>query len=40
MVVSQEEAKESGMEVVTGELSGVDRHPATIPDAQKQKIEG
>jgi len=37
--VTQEEAVSSGMDVVVGTFSGINRHPATIPDAQKQFVK-
>ena len=37
--VTEEQAKESGIEVVIGTFSGMNRHPATIPDAQKQFVK-
>ena len=37
--VTQEEAQEAGMDVVVGSFSGVNRHPATIPGAQKQFVK-
>jgi len=37
--VTQEEAIQSGMDVVVGTFSGMNRHPATIPDAQKQFVK-
>ena len=37
--VTQEEAIQSGMDVVVGTFSGMNRHPSTIPDAQKQFVK-
>ncbi len=37
--VTQEEAIKSGMDIVVGTFSGMNRHPATIPDAQKQFVK-
>jgi len=37
--VTEDEAKEAGMDVVVGSFSGVNRHPATIPGAQKQFVK-
>ncbi len=37
--VTQDEAQEAGMDVVIGTFSGVNRHPATIPGAQKQFVK-
>jgi len=37
--VTEEEAKEAGMEIVVGSFSGFNRHPATIPGAQKQFVK-
>jgi len=37
--VTEDEAKESGMDVVVGTFSGMNRHPATIPGAQKQFVK-
>jgi len=37
--VTEDEAIESGMDVVVGTFSGVNRHPATIPGAQKQYVK-
>ena len=37
--VTEDEAKEAGMDVVVGEFSGMNRHPATIPGAQKQFVK-
>lgn len=37
--VTQEEAKSSKIDVVVGTFEGVNRHPATIPGAQKQFVK-
>ena len=37
--VTEEEAIESGTDIVVGTFSGVNRHPATIPGAQKQYVK-
>jgi len=37
--VTEDEANESGMDVVVGVFSGMNRHPATIPGAQKQFVK-
>ena len=37
--VTEDEAVESGMDVVVGTFSGMNRHPATIPGAQKQFVK-
>jgi pyruvate/2-oxoglutarate dehydrogenase complex dihydrolipoamide dehydrogenase (E3) component len=37
--VTEDEAKEVGMDVVIGSFSGMNRHPATIPGAQKQLVK-
>ena len=37
--VTEEEAKSAGIDVVVGSFSGVNRHPATIPDAQQQFVK-
>ena len=37
--VTEDEAKEAGMDVVVGTFSGMNRHPATIPGAQKQFVK-
>ena len=37
--VTEDEAREAGMDVVVGTFSGVNRHPATIPGAQKQSVK-
>lgn len=37
--VTEDEAKEAGMDVVVGEFGGLNRHPATIPGAQKQFVK-
>ena len=37
--VTEEEAKNAGLDVVVGSFSGLNRHPATIPDAQKQFVK-
>jgi len=37
--VTEDEAIASGMDVVVGSFSGMNRHPATIPDAQKQYVK-
>ena len=37
--VTEDEAREAGMDVVVGTFSGMNRHPATIPGAQKQSVK-
>ncbi len=37
--VTEDEARESGMDIVVGTFSGMNRHPATIPGAQKQFVK-
>ena len=37
--VTEEEAKNAGLDVVVGSFSGLNRHPATIPDAQRQFVK-
>ena len=37
--VTEDEARLAGMDVVVGEFSGVNRHPETIPGAQKQYVK-
>jgi len=37
--VTEEEARAAGIDVVVGTFSGVNRHPATIPDAHKQFVK-
>lgn len=37
--VTEDEAKEAGMDVVIGTFGGINRHPATIPGAQKQFVK-
>ncbi|MFW5782036.1 MAG: FAD-dependent oxidoreductase [Candidatus Muiribacteriaceae bacterium] len=37
--ITEMEAKEEGLQVVTATFEGVDRHPGTIPDAGKQKVK-
>ena len=37
--VTEDEAIESGMDIVVGTFSGMNRHPATIPGAQKQFVK-
>lgn len=37
--VTEDEAIEVGMDIVVGTFSGMNRHPATIPDAQKQFVK-
>jgi len=37
--VTEDEANEAGMDVVVGTFSGMNRHPATIPGAQKQFVK-
>ena len=37
--VTEEEAKNAGLDVVVGSFSGLNRHPETIPDAQKQFVK-
>ena len=37
--VTEDEAKEVGMDVVIGTFSGLNRHPSTIPGAQKQFVK-
>ena len=37
--VSEGEAQEAGIDVVIGSFGGMNRHPATIPDAQKQFVK-
>jgi len=37
--VTQDEAKDAGMDVVVGTFSGMNRHPATIPGAQRQFVK-
>jgi len=37
--VTEDEAIESGMDVVVGTFSGMNRHPVTIPGAQKQFVK-
>jgi len=37
--ITEDEAKVSGIDVVVGKFSGMNRHPATIPGAQKQFVK-
>ncbi len=37
--VTEEEAKNAKLDVVVGSFSGLNRHPETIPDAQKQFVK-
>jgi len=37
--VTEDEAREAGMDIVVGIFSGMNRHPATIPGAQKQFVK-
>ena len=37
--VTQDQAKKAGIDVVIGSFSGLNRHPATIPGAQKQFVK-
>ena len=37
--VTEDESTEAGMDVVVGTFSGMNRHPATIPGAQKQFVK-
>jgi len=37
--VTEDEAEEAGMDVVVGTFSGMNRHPSTIPGAQKQFVK-
>ncbi|MEA3227884.1 MAG: FAD-dependent oxidoreductase [Campylobacterota bacterium] len=37
--VTEEQAKEAGIDIVVGSFSGMNRHPATIPGAQKQFVK-
>ncbi len=37
--VTEDEARAAGMDVVVGTFSGMNRHPATIPGAQKQLVK-
>jgi len=37
--VTEAQAKEAGIDVVTGSFTGMNRHPATIPGAQKQFVK-
>ncbi len=37
--VTEDEAREAGADVVVGTFSGMNRHPATIPGAQKQFVK-
>ncbi len=37
--VTEVEAKKAGMDIVVGTFSGINRHPATIPGAQKQFVK-
>jgi len=37
--VTEDEANEAGMDIVVGTFSGMNRHPATIPGAQKQFVK-
>ena len=37
--VTQEEAQRAGIDVVVGSFTGINRHPVTIPDAQKQFVQ-
>ena len=37
--ITEDEAKSSGIDVVVGDFSGMNRHPATIPGAQKQFVK-
>jgi len=37
--VTEDEAKCANIDIVVGTFSGVNRHPATIPDAQKQFVK-
>jgi pyruvate/2-oxoglutarate dehydrogenase complex dihydrolipoamide dehydrogenase (E3) component len=37
--VTQEQAKSAGLDIVVGKFSGMNRHPATIPGAQRQFVK-
>lgn len=37
--ITEEEALAEGMDIVTGVFEGIDKHPATIPNCQKQKVK-
>jgi len=37
--ITEDEARESGIEIVVGTFGGMNRHPATIPGAQKQFVK-
>ena len=37
--MTEEQARDAGIEIVVGSFSGINRHPATIPDAQKQFVK-
>ncbi|MEA2046982.1 MAG: FAD-dependent oxidoreductase [Campylobacterota bacterium] len=37
--LTEAEAKASGIDIVTGSFRGINRHPATIPGAQKQLVK-
>ncbi len=37
--VTEDEARAAGMDIVVGTFSGMNRHPATIPGAQKQLVK-
>ena len=37
--VTERQAKEAGIDVVVGSFGGINRHPATIPGAQKQFVK-
>jgi len=37
--VTEDETREAGMDIVIGSFSGYNRHPATIPGAQKQFVK-
>ncbi len=37
--VTEEQAREAGIDIVVGSFSGMNRHPATIPGAQKQFVK-
>jgi pyruvate/2-oxoglutarate dehydrogenase complex dihydrolipoamide dehydrogenase (E3) component len=37
--ITEEEARASGTDIVVGTFSGMNRHPATIPDAQEQFVK-
>ena len=37
--LTQEQAQAAGIDVVVGSFSGLNRHPQTIPDAQKQYVK-